>query len=76
MKLSLAFAALIIGTAVAFAQSTTVKVPTGYEVKGSTDYKLVNGPNWQVKQIKDKCDPKALGRNDSKCAAVGNGVAN
>lgn len=71
MKLIIAFAALAALSAPAFAQSTTAKVPTGYQVKGATDYKLVNGPNWTVKQVKDKCDPKALGTSETKCVTTG-----
>lgn len=72
MKLALS---LLIATAAlslpALAQSTTAKVPTGYEVKGATDYRLINGPNWSVKHIVDKCSASELGKSDSKCVTVG-----
>lgn len=52
-------------------KSTTANVPTGYQVAGAVDYRLTNGPNWHVAQIKDTCSARELGRSDSKCVTVG-----
>lgn len=77
MKIALSICAILCLSTAANAQttpSTTSSVPTGYQVRGSTDYRLVNGPNWQVRQIRDVCAARELGRSDSKCVTVGNGA--